>query len=178
MSERRADETAASAIQVDSNGTSMEFLVATPLGLLICFCGLGGLVFHTSFGVVVVASIALAFGIAVLVSCAYSVWGRCSVTLVEAECVVVHMLWRWRWVWRFAASRIRSVFLYDPPPAYIMWPGSSGLHVRVSLDRSQRSVPVASGLHASRETLERIQTTLVRAAEAAGVVAPGGAGAL
>ena len=104
--------------------------------------------------------------------------GVCSVSLGSAECIVVHALWRWRWVWRFATSRIHSVFLYDPPPAYIMWPGSSGLHIRVSIDRAERSVPVASGLHVPRETLDRIQSMLLMAAESAGVVAPGSGGAV
>jgi hypothetical protein len=154
----------------------MEFLVATPLGVLIVFCAVGGLVMHTSAGVVIVAAIALMFGVAVLASCAYSVWGTCSVVIGSDECVVTRTLWGRRRVWRFAASRIRSVFLYDPPPAYIMWPGLSGAHVRVAVDRWSRSVPVASGLYAPREMLDRIRVMFLRAAEDAGVVAPGGAG--
>lgn len=175
MSEPRAANT--SVIQVGSNGVSTAFLVAAPLGVLIAFCAAGGLVMHTSVGVVVVAAIALMFGVAVLASCAYSIWGTCSIVVGSDECVVIRILWGRRRVWRFAASRIRSVFLYDPPPAYIMWPGLSGAHVRVAVDRWPRSVPVAAGLHAPREMLDRIRVMFLRAAEDAGVVAPGGAGA-
>jgi hypothetical protein len=132
---------------------------------------------HTSVGVVVVAAIAALFGVMVLVSCAYSLWGACSIVIINNECMITNILWGRRRVWRFSAALIRSVFLYDPPPAYIMWPSLSGTHIRVSIDRWPRSVPVASGLHASRETLDRIHAMFLRAAEDAGVVALDGAGA-
>lgn len=163
MSEPQSGPAATRSILVESSGICMEFLIATPLGLLIASGAIGAIALHTSVAAVIVACAALAFGTAVLVSCAYSVSGTCSIALEDRIWVVTHVLWRWRWTWRFAASRIRSVFLYKPPPVFIMWPGSSGLHVRVFLDSEDRSVPIASGLHAGRETLDRIQAMLAEA---------------
>jgi hypothetical protein len=160
MGEPEQSEPAALAIQVESSGVCWEFLVATPFGLLVVFGGLGALWLHTSGFAIVFAIGTLVFGTAVLVSCAYSVWGTCSVAFEDGACVVTHRLWRWRWTWRFFVSQIRHVFVYDSLRPLMFFPGSCGPHVRVSLQRSERAVPIASGLHAPRETLERIQAML------------------
>jgi len=148
------------AIHIESAGVSAAFMFATPLGLLIEFAALGGLALHDSVVAVFVALAALAFGTAVLVSCAYSVWGTCSLVFENGAWTVTHTLWRWRWTWRFTKHQIRAVFLYDPPPSFLMWPGQYGQHVRVSLARVERSIPIGSGMLAPRETLERIQAML------------------
>jgi hypothetical protein len=127
---------------------------------LVDLTALGGLALHDSVVSVVVALAALAFGTAVLVSSAYSVWGTCSLVFENGAWTVTHALWRWRWTWRFTKHQIRAVFLYDPPPSFLMWPGQYGQHVRVSLARVERSIPIGSGMLAPPETLERIRAML------------------
>ena len=148
------------SIVVASSGVHFEVLVAAPLGLLIVAAGVAGPLAQLSLASGFAGLVALGFGVPVLVSCAYSVWGTCSLIDADDGFVVVHALGPWRWTWRFARSRIRSVFVYKPPPAYILWPGASGRHVRVLLRDTERSVPVGAGMHAPNETLEEIRAML------------------
>jgi hypothetical protein len=148
------------SIVVVSSGVRFAVVVAAPLGLLIVAAGIAGPLVQLSLASVFVSVIALGFGAPMVVSSAYSAWGTCSLSAGDDGFAVIHALWRWRWTWRFPRSRIRSVFVYRPPAGYVLWPGSYGLHVRVLLSDSERSVPIASGMHAPRETLDEIRAML------------------
>jgi hypothetical protein len=145
-----------------SHGLALEVLFAILVGLGCFVVGVGGLVGHDSLWRIAVALGALAFGTTVFMSCAYSLWGSCSVRAEGDRWVVVRMLGRWRSVASFSGADVREVSL-DKLPGATVFPDGSGWYVRVSLRRSERSVKIGNGLHASREELEPIRSMIEQA---------------
>ena len=150
-------------LQFRSNGPHLYVWIAGPLALVLVLCGIAaisGIVDVTHGAVRVVTSFAaLAFGTAVLTSCAYSIRGSMDLRRDGDTWLVVTRLGRWARKRRFLASDVRHVETYDPGPD-IPWPGSCGPQLRVHLRHTERPIAVAAGLSLDDDVLESLKQLL------------------
>ena len=138
---------------------------AVPFGL--CLQALAYLGFRAetvTAGSIFVACCCIAFGAAVLMSCAFNIWGRVTIERTDDRFSITRTLWRWSRTNEFFISQVRSVERYTSPPYVIVWPGCAGKHLRVFIEHRERPLSIADGLNLDDQQLHAIEELLCRPA--------------
>lgn len=142
-------------VLIRSRGPHPYVLFAVPFALTILAAGIAGIVtMHLVVGLACVAGATW-----VLLSSAYSAWGRLCIRQADDTITVIDRLGPLeRTIATFFRSQIRAVAPISVSPAYMMWPGSAGRQLRVVLD--DRELRVGGGLVLDAASLDEISALL------------------
>lgn len=131
-----------------------------PFGGVLVLVGVVGIFEQFGAGSIVVGGASIAFGVAVLCSAAFSSWGEMEVRRLASSWTITWRLWRWSRASSFQQRELRTADIYSPPPYTILWPGASGLQLRIELDRRERPLFVGAGLQLPSEILQCLRDLL------------------
>lgn len=138
-----------------SRGPHPYVFVATPIALALL--GLGGYAISTLHLVLGLACVA--GGMWVLMSSAYSAWGRLIVHEDDDAITIMEALGPLkRVVSTFMRSQVRAVVPFSSGPAFMLFPGSAGKQLRVTLD--DREIRVGGGLCLDADTMSKLESNL------------------
>jgi hypothetical protein len=144
---------------IPSHGLSLEMLLAIPSASVLAVGGVVTVAEHGSTSTMFGAAIALVAAGLLISSCAFSLWGTCSIRIEDGRWIAERVLGRWRRITSFVPSEVRTVSLVRPT-GFTPFPSAGGWSIHVELRSRDRPLRIGLGMHCPPEELEPVRAMI------------------